>query len=103
MHVLIVGGDHLGNISQQLQNYGVEKIHHWTGRNHSHWVARDIPRSVDLILVFYDYVNHNLATTIKRKAKDRDLPVVYSQRSWSALRKRLQSMTQKISGKPVFS
>lgn len=91
MHVLIVGGDHLGNISQELQKHGVEKIHHWTGRNRPHWVERDIPRSVGLVLVFYDYINHNLASSIKRKAKDRGLPVVYSQRSWSSLGEKLRS------------
>ncbi len=52
--MLIVGGNHLANISWELQKYGIENIHHWTGRNRTHWVERDIPRSVDLILVFYD-------------------------------------------------
>ena len=91
MHVLIIVRDHLGKISQKLQKHGVKKIHPWTGRNRSQWAERDIPRSVDMILVFYDYLNHNLVSTINRKAKNQGLPVVYSQRSRSSLREKFQA------------
>jgi hypothetical protein len=40
-----------------------------------------------MILVLTDYVNHNLAKTVKSQAKDRELPILFCKRSCSAIAK----------------
>lgn len=80
--ILIVGGDHLGNIKEKLEHLGYQKILHIKGRRDSD-VRLHIPKEVKMILVLTDYVNHNLAKNIKLRAKERELPIVFSRRAWS--------------------
>lgn len=84
MFVLIVGGDHLGNIPRELDKLGVDYIRHVTGRS-GQKINSGVPETVDFIIVLYDYVNHNLATKIKKFAFNRGIPVVYAKRSWSSI------------------
>jgi hypothetical protein len=93
MFVLIVGGDHLGNIPRELDKLGVDYIRHLTGRS-SQKINGGVPETVDFIIVLYDYVNHNLANKIKKFAFSRSIPVVYAKRSWSSIyRKMKESQT----------
>lgn len=88
--VLIIGGDHLGSISQNLHNLGVESIAHVKGRTEK---RVEIPVETDLVVVLIDYVNHNLARWVKEQAKARNLPIVFARRSWSAISEGLKSCT----------
>ncbi|MBP1763680.1 MAG: hypothetical protein H6Q65_738, partial [Firmicutes bacterium] len=48
MNVMIVGGDHLGNISKNLESYGVTAIEHIRGRNTSDRKIK-IPQATSLV------------------------------------------------------
>jgi hypothetical protein len=84
--ILVIGGDRLGNIVDLLQQQGFREIHHVTGRKSSQTGVK-IPSGVHMILVLTDFVNHNLAKTVKSQAKDRELPIVFCKRSCSAIAK----------------
>lgn len=88
--VLIIGGDHLGSIAPNLRNMGFSAIHHVKGRTEK---RVDIPAETELVVVLIDYVNHNLARWVKEQAKSRNLPIIFSRRSWSAICQSLQSCT----------
>lgn len=88
--VLIIGGDHLGSIAQNLRSLGYDSIHHVKGRTEK---RVEIPTGTDLVVVLIDYVNHNLAKWVKEHAKARNLPIIFSRRSWSAICQSLQSCT----------
>ncbi len=66
--LLVVGADHLGNITDKLVNSGFREIIHVNGRK-VNMVKRDIPEHVDAVLVMIDYINHNLAKKVKEKAR----------------------------------
>lgn len=80
--VLVIGADHLGSIRGNLAALGLGPVVHVTGRNER---RVDIPADTKLVLVLIDYVNHNLARWVKEQAKSREIPVVFSRRSWSAV------------------
>ncbi|HWR42686.1 DUF2325 domain-containing protein [Sporomusa sp.] len=89
MSVFIVGADVLGNIPSNLSKAGVKSLQHFKGRKR---ISEDIqiPANTDLVLVITDYISHNIAELIKRKAKEASLPVVFSKRSWSHLQEKIQ-------------
>jgi len=86
LSVLIVGGDRLGNIPNNLRSLGVTEIKHLSGRKISH-VAVDLPREIDVVLVFTDYVNHGLAAKVKKDAQKKGVKTIFTRRSWSHLAK----------------
>lgn len=88
--VLIIGGDHLGSIAQNLRSLGFDAIAHVKGRTER---RVEIPAGTDLVVVLIDYVNHNLAKWVKEQAKARNLPIIFSRRSWSAICQNLQACT----------
>jgi hypothetical protein len=88
MSILVIGGDRLGNIVDLLQAQGFTEIHHVSGRKSSQTGVK-IPASVNMILVLTDFVNHNLAKTVKSQAKDRELPILFCKRSCAAIAKAL--------------
>lgn len=86
--VLVVGGDHLGSIGENLRQLGYGDVIHVTGRNER---RVDIPAGTRLILVLVDYVNHNLARWVKDQAKAQGIPTVFTRRSWSSVCQSLQN------------
>ncbi|MFQ5862083.1 MAG: DUF2325 domain-containing protein [Candidatus Brocadiales bacterium] len=84
MSVLIVGGDHLGSIPRELGKLGATKIEHITGRNNK-GIRNSMPEAPDLIILLYDYVNHNLTNKVKEEAKSRNIPIIFARRSWSSI------------------
>lgn len=80
MTVLLVGADRLGNIPVKLQKEGAEEIIHWSGRSKS-YLNKTIPKKVDMVILFWDFLNHNLMSNIKQQAKAAGIPVVFSKRS----------------------
>ena len=87
MTVLMVGGDRLGNIPKEIKKYGYEKIIHWDGRKVQN---KKIPKKIDEILMFHDFLSHGLMANIKAEAKKRNIPVKYSRRSTTDLEKSLR-------------
>lgn len=88
MTVLIVGGDNLGNLTQELEEQGCQEIIHWEGRKKAA-VKKKIPAKVDVVVVLHDFVSHDLMSTIKEKAKKLKLPMVFSKRSVADIKGKL--------------
>jgi len=88
--VLVIGGDHLGSIGQNLLNMGFKAVKHVTGRTER---RVEIPAGTELVVVLIDYVNHNLARWVKEQAKARQVPIIFSRRSWSSICSSLQNCT----------
>lgn len=81
---MVVGADHLGNITEKLLRTGFGEVYHIDGRKVNS-VKKGIPESIDIVFVLTDYVNHNLAKIIKQKAKDQAKPIYFVKRSWSSI------------------
>ncbi|MBM7613902.1 DUF2325 domain-containing protein [Alkaliphilus hydrothermalis] len=90
MNALLVGADKLGNIPSTLENHGISNYIHWTGRKKG-MRKLDIPEKIDMIIVFYDFIEHNITEIIKQKAKQNNIPCVFSKRACSDLSKRLEN------------
>jgi hypothetical protein len=75
-----VGADRLGKIPVQLSEKGYSEIIHWTGRSKS-YLNKSIPKEVDVIILFWDFLNHNLMQQVKRQAKAQGIPLVFSKRN----------------------
>lgn len=88
--LLIVGGDHLGQIPKKLKQLGFRSITHISGRK-VQMVKKEIPSNTDLILVLTDYINHNLISVLKRKAAEQNVPICYAKRSWCSIYQALGS------------
>ncbi|MGJ7922622.1 DUF2325 domain-containing protein [Neobacillus sp. LXY-4] len=82
--LLIVGADHLGVIPDKLTSVGFDKVFHINGRK-VQMVKKELPEQINCILVLTDYVNHNLSTVIKKRAKTQSIPIYYAKRSWSSI------------------
>ena len=82
MKVLVVGTDRLGNIPLMLRQEGVKEIIHWSGRNKSSF-NKVVPKNIEKVIVFCDYINHNTMSSVKRQAKVIGIPVIYSKRGLS--------------------
>ncbi|NLU48981.1 MAG: DUF2325 domain-containing protein [Syntrophomonadaceae bacterium] len=80
MTVLVIGADRLGNIPRALLEKGAKRIIHWSGRNKS-FHTRIIPKNVDVIILFCDFLNHALMYSVKRQAKATGIPIVFKKRS----------------------
>jgi hypothetical protein len=99
MTVMVIGGDHLGNISGQLKEQGFEKIKHLTGRK-KRPVTEMISGKIDLVLVLTDYVGTDLSRVVKDEAKKYELPVIFARRSWSCISKEIDRVCCKCCQKP---
>ncbi len=84
MSVLIVGGDHLGSIPRELTKLGATRIEHLTGRDNK-GLRNGMRGDMDLVILLYDYVNHNLTKRVKEEARARNIPIVFARRSWSSI------------------
>lgn len=84
MNVMIVGADHLGSISKNLESYGATTIAHVCGRNVADRNIK-IPQATSLVVVLTDYINHGTAKHVKAEAKLLGVPAVFSRRSWCSL------------------
>lgn len=85
---LIVGGDKLGNIPKILNTKGYENYIHWSGRKKG-MRAKLIPNNVDMIIVLYDFIEHNLTNSIKKQSRSMDIPCIFTKRTCSDLSRKL--------------
>jgi hypothetical protein len=92
MTALVIGADYLGAIEQKMRARGVTEIAHITGRNPGEIKKVNIPKTTGFVLVFTDYINHNMAKAVKDHAKARSVPLVYAKRSWSAVERKLAGL-----------
>jgi len=92
MTALVIGADYLGAIEQKMRNMGVTEIAHITGRNPGEVRKMNIPKTAAFVLVFTDYINHNMAKVVKSHAKAQSVPLVYTKRSWCAVERKLTGL-----------
>lgn len=88
---LIVGGDQIDGIKQELSNFGVTHINHWSGRKVGDG-KKVIPHDTDLIVLITDWISHTFTHKIKQNAAKRGLRIVYTPNGPAALRTRLQQI-----------
>ncbi|HEX9059518.1 MAG TPA: DUF2325 domain-containing protein [Clostridia bacterium] len=84
MDIVIVGGDNIDKINCNLCKNGYCILKHISGRKNRHKLI-ELPKNVDLILVFTDFVNHNLCEHVKRESKRLGIKAVFAKRSWSSV------------------
>lgn len=80
MTALIVGGDRIDSIRDELLAQGVTDIAHWVGRKHGE-KHNIIPKNIQRIVVLTNFVNHGLVGKIKKEAKRLNIPVEYTKNS----------------------
>lgn len=80
MATLVVGGDKIDSIRDELFAQGVTDIAHWTGRKHGE-KHNVIPKHTQRIVMLTNYINHSLAGKIKKEAKRLNIPIEYTKNS----------------------
>lgn len=87
MKALLVGADRLGNIPQVLTEYGISILRHVSGRDPSAQRAeRGMPAGTELLILFTDFLGHNVMRGYREAAKRQGLRVVACRRSTCSLR-----------------
>jgi len=89
---LIIGGDHVDRYKSFLHERGFASVTHWDGRRKSE-CHRQLPQTLDLIVIMVDQVSHGLLYKMRRQADDRRLPVIYTQRSVTQLAQALDKLS----------
>lgn len=84
MAALVVGGDNIESLREELHAQGIQQVMHWTGRKYGE-KHNLIPRNVELVVVLVNYVNHSLSSRVKKDAKRLKLPVINSRNSRHSL------------------
>jgi len=80
MAALIVGGDRIDSIKNELFAQGVTDISHWDGRKHGE-KNNTIPKNTQRIVVLTNYVNHSFVGKIKKEAKRLSIPIEFTKNS----------------------
>lgn len=91
MSVLVVGGDHLGNIEENLKEKGFSEVNHISGRKKKQKSCK-VPQNTDVVLILTDYVNHQTTQNIKKQIKNSNTKMLYSRRAWSYIDKTLNRL-----------
>ena len=84
MSILIVGADRIGSFIPKLKALGADEILHWSGRK-AKASKKVIPARTDLVIFCTDFLQHKVATELKKQVKERRLPAVYCRRAWSEI------------------
>ncbi len=88
---LIVGGDQIASIKEELKNYGITEINHWSGRKVGDG-KKVIPHDTKLIVLITDWISHQFTYKIKQDAAKRGLQIIYTPNGPAALRERLKQL-----------
>lgn len=90
MKALIVGGDRINSLKQQVTANGYSEIKHWDGRKKK-YCDYTISSHTQLIVMVYDYISHSLAIAVKNKASRLGIPLIYCRNSSSDIKHKLLS------------
>lgn len=86
MKAMIVGADRLGNIPELLGALGIRIVAHVSGRDASHQrQGASVPSGVELVILFTDFLGHNVMKRFREAAGREGVAVVCSRRSVCAL------------------
>ena len=91
MMALVVGGDYVESLKREIIAHGHADVAHWSGRK-SGFARRTVPDHAPLIVVLCDYVNHNLAITLKRQARRSGAALLFCRHSANELRRKLDAI-----------
>lgn len=86
MQALLVGADRLGNIPEVLADHGINIVGHVSGRNPAHQRRlADGGRQADLMILFTDFLGHNVMKQFRALAARQGIRVLACRRSVSCL------------------
>lgn len=86
MNAMIVGADRLGNIPDLLAGLGIRVVEHVSGRSPSHQRRLSgSPGNIQLLILFTDFLGHNVMKSFRDLGKRHGLKVVACRRSASCL------------------
>ncbi|GAB2942286.1 DUF2325 domain-containing protein [Aquaspirillum soli] len=93
MNAMLVGADTLGNIPNVLQSFGITVQKHISGRNSAHQRKVDrLPAGTDLLILFTDFLGHNVMKHFRELANSGDIHVIACRRSVCALKQGLEKV-----------
>jgi hypothetical protein len=91
MNAMIVGADRLGNIPEALSLFNIRIAHHVSGRDSAHQrKVAGLPKGVDLVILFADFLGHNVMKSFRRVAREEGVPLVVCKRSVCSVTKALE-------------
>lgn len=86
MNAMVVGADRLGNIPDRLADFGIRITRHVTGRNATEQRrVPALPGDVELLILFTDFIGHNVMKAFRSQAQADGVRVVACRRSASCL------------------
>lgn len=101
MNALVVGADRLGNIPEALACYGISVAQHVTGRDVSHQrKLPNLPKGTELLILFTDFVGHNVMRHFRGLAQQQNIPVVACRRSVGCLAQYVECSLRIVKKKP---
>ncbi len=101
-NAILVGADKLGNIPEVLKDFGIDILKHISGRASTHQrKVPSLPRGADLMILFTDFLGHNVMKSYRSAAEKQSLPVIICKRSASCMRETLAHLNQAMN-KPEF-
>ena len=86
MNALLVGADRLGNIPDVLAEFGIRIAGHVCGRQPGHQRRTSLAAGIELVILFTDFLGHNVMRQFRDQARAQGLPVVCCRRSTSSVR-----------------
>ncbi|MBM5573258.1 MULTISPECIES: DUF2325 domain-containing protein [Deefgea] len=92
MKAYLVGADALGNIPQLLAEHGISVQKHVSGRNVSHQRKPASLNGADLLILFTDFLSHNVMKAYRELANDEQVRFVACRRSVCALSQSLEKI-----------
>ena len=78
MQALIVGGDDIGALRQEMTLFGVERVDHWSGRKQD---CKSLPGGTDVLVILWYCVSQGQVARLKRQAPGQGTPVFLCRRS----------------------
>ncbi|WP_028455717.1 DUF2325 domain-containing protein [Chitinilyticum litopenaei] len=92
MNAYLVGADVLGNIPDLLAQRGIRIQHHVSGRNVAHQRRPASLRGADLLILFTDFLSHNVMRAYRELAQEEQIRFVACRRSVCALSQSLDKL-----------
>lgn len=84
MSILLIGGDKISSITEQLKSLGATKTTHWDSRKNS-TSHKKVPANTDLIIMLTDFLKHNSMSHFKKSAKKQNIPLICTRRGNSSV------------------
>lgn len=102
MNAMLVGADKLGNIPEVLADFGIRIAQHVSGRHATHQRKfSGLPKNTDLVILFTDFLGHNVMKTFRDAARREGLPVVACRRSTCSVKKSLECLNLPCADCPI--